>query len=161
MTYDAGDLNGTSGYCYNSVGYEAMSLYDKSRCLPDTANPSYQWGFSTMMSAIFIFLELVWCVTMYIVWQDAQFNSSLVKSGYEMTILRAAFAMTKAANRKTGLGEKQLVRANTREMEQELYGEAGRKGTNVEYVIFVDDPEDAEDAGGVVRRSVRPKYEPD
>jgi hypothetical protein len=60
-----------------------------------------------------------------------------------MTPLRAAFAMAKAAKRKTGLGEGQLVRANTKELEQELYGN-GKKmaGTSVEYSIFGDEHEE-------------------
>jgi hypothetical protein len=37
-----------------------------------------------------------------------------------MTPLRAAFAMAKAAKIKTGMREGQLVRADTRELEQEL-----------------------------------------
>ncbi|KAF1850871.1 uncharacterized protein K460DRAFT_400909 [Cucurbitaria berberidis CBS 394.84] len=160
-TYDGTNLNATQGYCYNSVGYDSMALYDKSRCLPDTANPSYQWGFSTMMSAFFIFLQMAWCLTMYAVWQDAQFNSTLVKSGYQMTILRATFAMAKAAKRKTGLGERQLVRANTKEIEQELYGGKQHKGTTVDYGLFIDDIEHGRDDSEVVRRVVRPKDEPD
>lgn len=100
---------------------------------------------------------------MYILWQDAQFNSSLVKSGYQMTPLRAAFALAKAAKRRTGLGEKQLVRANTKELEQELYGNprARVKGTKLDYWIFEEDPEDdGDDDGAVRRRSRRSKLEP-
>ncbi|CAO2649587.1 Nn.00g069720.m01.CDS01 [Neocucurbitaria sp. VM-36] len=160
-TYDAQDLNSTWGYCYNNVGYESSVLYQKSRCLPDTANPSYQWGFSTMMSGVFIFLQFAWSLTMYVVWQDAQVNSTLVRSGYEMTILRAAFTMAKVAKQKTGMGERQLVRANTKELEQELYGSGKVKGTKVDYGVFVDDPEDDREDREVIRRSVRPKHEPD
>lgn len=151
-SYDAQLLNGTWGSCYNTVGYASYSLYEKSRCLPDTANPSYGWGFSTMMSGLFVFLQFSWCLTMYTVWQDAQFNSTLVKNGYEMTPLRAAFALAKAAKRKTGLGEKQLVRANTKELEQELYGNKTMQGTKVDYGIFVEDPEDDDDNGKLRRR---------
>lgn len=81
-----------------------------------------------------------------------------------MTPLRAAFAMAKAARTKTGLGEKQLVRANTRELEQELYGGYRAKGTKVEYGIFVEDTEADGDTGDVARvvkrKSLRPKLEP-
>jgi hypothetical protein len=59
-----------------------------------------------------------------------------------MTPLRAAFAMAKAAKRKTGLGEGQLVRANTKELEQELYGGKKMAGTSVEYSIFGDEDEE-------------------
>ncbi|KAJ4367160.1 hypothetical protein N0V83_007690 [Neocucurbitaria cava] len=161
-TYDAQDLNSTTGYCYSGIGYDMWSLYDKSRCLPDTANPSYQWGFSTMVAGIFIFLQCCWTLTMYAVWQDAQFNSILVKSGYEMTILRAAFAMARAAKRKTGLNEKQLVRANKKEVEQEMYGCGKIKAAEVEYGLFVGDLEDGgDDDCEVTRRTVRVKHEPD
>jgi hypothetical protein len=93
---------------------------------------------------------------MYALWQDAHWNSTLVKSGYQMTALRAAFAMAKAARRKTGMGEKQLVRANTKELNQELYGSRKIQGTSVEYGIF---EEGDEEHGEVRRRIVRPKDE--
>lgn len=97
---------------------------------------------------------------MYIVWQDAQFKSTLVKSGYQMTHLRAAFAMAKAAKRKTGMNEKQLVRADTGELKQELYGTRRMKGTKVEYRLFEDGNEEHGDVEVVVRRRpVRPKLD--
>lgn len=111
-----------------------------------------------MLSGLYVFFHFGWAITMYIVWQDAQFNSSLVKSGYEMTPLRAAFAMAKAAKRKTGMGEKQLVRANTKELEQELYGTRKTKGTKVDHKIFAEsDEEEAEARHTLVRRNVLPK----
>ncbi|KAF2028376.1 hypothetical protein EK21DRAFT_69767 [Setomelanomma holmii] len=158
--YDALALNATDGWCHDSTPYDYLYLFDKTRCLPDTANPSYQWGFSTMLSGLFVFFHFGWAFTMYVVWQDAQFNSSLVKSGYEMTPLRAAFAMAKAAKRRTGMGEKQLVMANTKEMQQELYGTRKTKGTSVDYRIFADgDEEDVEEPNTLVRRTQRGKQE--
>jgi hypothetical protein len=157
--YDALAINATSGFCYGSKGYDYGFLQDRSRCLPDTANPTYQWGFSTMLLGVWIFLHFGWAVSMYIVWQDAQFNSTLVKTGYMLTPLRAAFAMAKAAKRRTGMGEKQLVRANTKELNQELYGTRGRKGTKVEYGIFDEGDEEHGDVEIVRRRTVRPKEE--
>ena len=62
-----------------------------------------------------------------------------------MTPLRAAFAMAKAARRRTGLGEKALVRANTNYLKQELYGKKGSEKTNLEYSIFAVDPEAGEE----------------
>ncbi|KAH7087692.1 hypothetical protein FB567DRAFT_351884 [Paraphoma chrysanthemicola] len=156
--YDALSLNYTDGWCHDNKAFEYMALYDKTRCLPDTNDPSYQWGFSTMLSGLFVFFHFGWAVTMYIVWQDAQFNSSLVKSGYEMTPLRAAFAMAKAAKRKTGMGEKQLVRANTKELEQELYGTRKTKGTKVDHKIFAEgDDEEGDLPPTLVRRNIVPK----
>lgn len=111
-----------------------------------------------MLSGLYVFFHFGWAITMYIVWQDAQFNSSLVKSGYEMTPLRAAFAMAKAAKRKTGMGEKQLVRANTKELEQELYGTRKTKGTKVDHKIFAEgDEEEGDLPPTVVKRNVSPK----
>jgi hypothetical protein len=154
--YDALTLNGTYGYCYGSKPYTYSFLRDRSRCLPDTANPSYEWGFSTALSGVFVILNFCWALSMYALWQDAHFNSTLVKSGYQMTPLRAAFAMAKAAKQQTGMGEKQLVRANTKELKQELYGKRGKQGTIVEYDIFGE----ADVEGGEVRRRVvRPKDE--
>jgi hypothetical protein len=138
---DAQYLKGNAGYCFGDIGYRPGDLYDKSRCLPDTADPTYQWGFSTLMSGLFVMFTTVWVLSMYVLWQDAQFNSTLVKEGYQMTPLRAAFAMAKAAKRRTGLGEKQLVRANTKDLEKELYGGRGKRRTKIEYDLFVHDPE--------------------
>lgn len=155
--YDAANLNGTSGYCYDGNGYSYYYLYDRSRCLPDTTDPTYQWGFSTMLSGLFVIFNFTWVISMYILWQDAQINSTLIGTGYQMTPLRAAFAMAKAAKRKTGLGEKQLVRANTKELEQELYGSKGTKATEVEYGIFDEDEEHGEVE--IRRRILRPRDE--
>lgn len=127
QTYDIQNLNGTYALCYNNEAYDRLSLIGKSRCLPDTANPSYQWGFSTMLSGIFVFIHFGWCMSMYVVWLDAQSTSTLIREGYEMTPLRAAFAIAKAVKRKTGLEEKQLVRHDTKDLNKELYGVGKRK----------------------------------
>lgn len=140
-TYDADELKTDYGYCYNSVAYNFTSLYDKARCLPDTANQTYKWGFSTLMSGLFVIFTALWVWSMYIIWLDAQRNSKLVKEGYRMTPLRAAFAIAKAARRRTGLGEKALVRAHTGYLEQELYGKKGSEKTNIDHSIFAFDPE--------------------
>ncbi|KAH3907014.1 hypothetical protein HBH56_194840 [Parastagonospora nodorum] len=135
-TFDLLDLNTTSSYCYNSKPYDYTFLSERSRCLPDTANPTYQWGFSSMLSGLFVFCHFAWALSMYAVWLDAQFCSSLVRGGYTMTPLRAAFAMARAARGRTGLGEEKLVRADTRELKQELYGSKRKRGTEVGYGIF-------------------------
>jgi hypothetical protein len=105
-----------------------------------------------MLSGLFIFLHFGWSITMYVIWLDAQLKSTLVKAGYQLTPLRAAFAMAKAAKRRTGLGEKQLVRANTKELEQELYGTRRTKKTNVEYGIFEAADEEHGEVKSVIRR---------
>ncbi|KAL1793769.1 hypothetical protein ACET3X_008751 [Alternaria dauci] len=64
IAYDASTLNGSYGYCYNDVGYDYTLLSDKSRCLPDTANPSYAWGFATLMSGLFIFVTAIWTLNL-------------------------------------------------------------------------------------------------
>jgi hypothetical protein len=140
--YDASNLLGDFGYCYNGVGYNYSYLTDKSRCLPDTANPSYQWGFATLMSGLFILVTAIWTLSMYVLWQDAQFNCKLVKEGYRLTPLRAAFAMAVAARRRTGLGGKELVRAKNAGLERELYGKKGTRGTVIEGHLFVENVED-------------------
>ncbi|KAG9196067.1 hypothetical protein G6011_01188 [Alternaria panax] len=141
-TYDADDLDAEYGYCYNGVGYNYDYLSNKSRCLPDTANPSYQWGFATLMSGLFILVTAIWTLSMYVLWQDAQFNCKLVKSGYRLTPLRAAFTMAVAARRRTGMGGKELVRAKNSGLERELYGKNGTRGTIIEGHLFVENVED-------------------
>ncbi|UPX12504.1 uncharacterized protein EKO05_0003049 [Ascochyta rabiei] len=152
QTYDIQNLNGTLALCYNNEAYDHWALQGKSRCLPDTANPSYQWGFSTMLSGIFVFIHFGWCVSMYILWLDAQSKSTLINEGYKMTPLRAAFAIVKAVKHKTGLEEEQLVRHNTRALNKEIYGFGKEKGTNVEYSIFVANAEEDVKDGKATRR---------
>ncbi|KAH6622435.1 hypothetical protein C7974DRAFT_222163 [Boeremia exigua] len=151
--YNIQTLNGSTAYCYDNKAYSGFDLLGKSRCLPDTANPSYGWGFSTMLSGVFVFIHFGWSASMWIVWLDAQARSVLVQGGYEMTPLRAAFAIAKAVKRKTGLGEKQLVRHDTKELDRELDGKGDQKGTKIDYGIFVPDAEeDAADERAVRRR---------
>ncbi|KAF3035929.1 hypothetical protein E8E12_004810 [Didymella heteroderae] len=151
--YDVQDINATYSLCYNHKAYDTWDLRGKSRCLPDTANPSYQWGFSTMLSGVFVFIHFGWCLSMYIVWLDAQSKSTLIQEGYGMTPLRAAFAIAKAVRRKTGLQEKQLVRHNTKDLNKELDGNSKEKGTEIDYSIFiVNTEEDAEDDRHIRRR---------
>ena len=157
IQYEALDLNLQSGYCFEDHGYPLTALLDQTRCLPDTANPSYSWGFSTMLSAIFVFIHLAWCVTMWIVWVDAQVYSTLVKSGYEMSPLRAAFAMAQSASWKTGLSAGQLVRADATEVQQECYGvKGGTTGVEIGAELFrKEDIQGAEDRDRDLRRRTR------
>lgn len=144
-TYDAQDLVTSSGYCHQSIAYNETYLEGKSRCLPDTAHPSYEWGFSTLLSGLFVFVTSAWVISMYILWLDSQRDSTLVQMGYRMTPLRAAFAMARAARQRTGYCEKQLVRADTEALEKELYGHKGSRKTKVDFGVFVEDTEGGEE----------------
>jgi hypothetical protein len=144
-TYDAEVLEGGDGYCYNSIGYNTTYLVSKSRCLPDTANPGYQWGFATLMSGLFVLCTMVWVASMYVVWQDAQWNCKLVAEGYQLTPLRAAFAMAVAARRRTGLSGRELIRVKTGRLKSELYGGKGTKGTEIDGGLFREDVEGGEE----------------
>jgi len=86
---------------------------------------------------------------MYVLWQDAQFNSTLVKEGYRLTPLRAAFAMAVAARRRTGLSGKDLISAKNRALGRQLYGKKGTRGTVVDHGLFLQDLEDMDTDGGV------------
>ncbi|ORY16127.1 hypothetical protein BCR34DRAFT_557768 [Clohesyomyces aquaticus] len=135
--YDYNSVNYSDyAYCNNGKGYDLFELEDTSRCLPDTAFPGYQWGFSSMLSTLFAIVHSVWAVSMYIIWQDAQFNSELVKSGFALTQLRAAFALATAAKDKTGMKSKELVRADTKSLENQLFGTKKKKEAEVDYGIF-------------------------
>jgi hypothetical protein len=75
-----------------------------------------------MLSGVFLIVQFAWSFTMYIVWQDAQWNSELVKSGYGLTMLRTAFVISTAARWKSGLEIQELVGADTKCLETSLYG---------------------------------------
>ncbi|KAF2680257.1 hypothetical protein K458DRAFT_312424 [Lentithecium fluviatile CBS 122367] len=134
--YYAWNLNITHAYCWQGRGYDVIKTIESTRCLPDTANPSYQWGFSSMLVAVFLIIQFGWSLTMYIVWQDAQINSRIVKSGFRLTELGVAFVVTEAAKRDTGLEGKELVRADGRVLERELCGTWKKRGAVVEKDIF-------------------------
>ncbi|KAH7116984.1 hypothetical protein B0J11DRAFT_442790 [Dendryphion nanum] len=158
--YEVRGLNYTNGYCYQGRGYDRTVLNDKIRCLPDTQNPLYQWGFSTMLTSVFVIFNLIWSLTMYAVWQDAQFKSNLVKSGYRMTPLRAAFTLAMIAKRETGHNSLDLIRADTKSLNEQLFGFRSRKtrhsGAEVDFGVFKDEGKEgfevASAEGGLKRR---------
>jgi len=104
------DLKTSSwGICWEGKAYDRTALEETARCLPDTANPSYQWGFSSMLMGINMIINMIWCLSMYVVWQEAMLNSELVRSGFRITPLRAAFVLTEVARRLTGLHGEELI----------------------------------------------------
>ncbi|KAF2684794.1 hypothetical protein K458DRAFT_431090 [Lentithecium fluviatile CBS 122367] len=138
QTFEFKDINDTYGYCYEDAGYTYEKLVSKVRCLPDTVHPSYSWGFSTMLSIIFVILQCAWNLTVYAVWQDAQWKSELVRGGYKMIQLCAVFALATAARWETGLGNAELVSADTKELGEELFGSKRKmmKGAMISSKIF-------------------------
>ncbi|PVI07682.1 hypothetical protein DM02DRAFT_608765 [Periconia macrospinosa] len=91
-----------------------------------------------MIAAIFVIIQFVWGLSMYALWQDSQFNSRLVQSGFRLTELRAAFALTEAAHRETGLNASSLIQSNPGELKMELYGRKGRNGADVALGVVWD-----------------------
>lgn len=138
--YNGLTLNYTSGFCSENRAYYQSSV--KARCLPDTQNVSYRWGFSTMLSGVFVIVNFVWALTMYVVWQDAQFHSNLVRNGYVMTPLRAAFTLATVARNTIGCGNVDLIRADAKELDDKLFGNSSKKirqrGAEVDYSLFED-----------------------
>jgi hypothetical protein len=111
-------------------------------------------GFSTMVSSIFVILNFAWSLAMYAVWQDAQFNSKLVKKGFGMTPLRAAVVITAAAIERTGLDHRELLQARPRKLQDQLYGDKKHDRAKVSYDIFKAEDENQEKSGdGLKRRS--------
>lgn len=134
--YSAYSLNYTYGFCWNDKGYDSWPIQKSSRCLPDTANPSYEWGFSTTIVAIFLIVHFVWALSMYFIWLDAQLNSELVKSGFRLTELGAAFLVTEAAKKWTGLEGDELIQMGGAGLKRELYGSRRREGAVVDKDVF-------------------------
>jgi hypothetical protein len=153
--YDIGAVNHTYGYCNGDYGYSFAQISQHTRCLPDTANESYRWGFSTMLSGVFTFIQLAWALSMYAVWLDAHFNSELVKSGFRMSQLRAAFLLTAAAEARTGMRCGELVGADVRDLRARLMGGAKSKGAEVSRGIFNQDVEGVSEEGQARRRRNR------
>lgn len=135
-TYSIYDINySTDGYCFQNKTYKYLDLVQTLRCLPDTANPSYQWGFSSAMIGVCFIINLVWCLSMWVVWQDA-LRATLVRSGYRMSPLRAAFVLTEAARQSTGVGVEGLVLRDRRLLRRELRQGKGRKEAVVDRNVF-------------------------
>jgi hypothetical protein len=142
--YDGTQVNVSSSFCWNDRPYDVTHLQESTRCLPDAANPTYSWGFSTTISGVFIIIHFAWVLSMYTVWQDAQLNSVMVMNGYKITKLRAIFALAEAARSKSGLGS-ELVRRDVKSLEKELHGNRRKKriGAEVSLDIFrevIDEP---------------------
>jgi hypothetical protein len=138
-SYNAYDLNATYAYCWNDRGYPSEETSASTRCLPDTANPSYQWGFSTMLLGIFVIIQFFWALSMYAVWQDAQLNSKLVKSGFRLTELATAFVLTEAAKKKAELEVGELIRCEQKELTRKLYGTRKKEGAVIDKDMFCDE----------------------
>ncbi|KAF9733688.1 hypothetical protein PMIN03_007185 [Paraphaeosphaeria minitans] len=136
-TYSIYDVDFTANsYCFGNRTYAYWDLVDATRCLPDTADPSYQWGFSSAMMGVCFIVNLAWCLSMWVVWQDA-LRAGLVRRGYRMSPLRAAFVLTEAARRRTGVnGVDGLVLRDGRLLGRELRQGKGRKEAVVGREVF-------------------------
>jgi hypothetical protein len=121
-TFKFDSLNLAYSKCYNGSAYDTSYLSARSICMPNSANDTYRWGFSTMLSAVFVIVQLIWALSLYVVWQDAQWNSVLVRGGYKMTQLRAAFSVSEAAQQRMGMENEELMRAEHKDLERRLYG---------------------------------------
>lgn len=162
-TYSIYDLNfTTAGFCFQNKSYNYMDLMGSTRCLPDTAHPSYQWGFSSAMMGVIFIINLVWCLTMWIVWQDA-LRATLVRGGYRMSPLRAAFILTEAARRRTGVGIEGLILREKKTLRKELNRNKNKGETTIDKDVFGEACEDVgkefeeENSWTIKRRPVRNK----
>lgn len=89
-----------------------------------------------MLLGVFFILQFAWSIAMYVIWQDAQFNSQLVQSGFRITQMRAAFVLLKAAKMATGLEDEELIRKDGRELNRGLFGSRTRRGAEIDRDIF-------------------------
>ncbi|KAL1637949.1 hypothetical protein SLS56_000506 [Neofusicoccum ribis] len=110
--------------CYAGRAYDRSDIDKNTRCLPDTDDASYRWGFSSTLTSAVLIVHALWVVSMYAVWLDAVRHSSLLREGYSLTQLRAVFALAAAARELTGLDVAELVRpAEGKEVEDRLNGD--------------------------------------
>lgn len=85
-------------YCYNNKTIEDLPALAK--CLPESF---FVWGFSSLLVYIVISLQIVWFFGMYIVWLDANINSSLCRHGRNVRgHFRAATDLAEAAREVLG-----------------------------------------------------------
>lgn len=154
-TYSMWDLDVSNGYCFENKYHDWGSLATSTRCLPDTANPSYQWGFSSALMGVLLIINLMWCGSMWLVWQDAML-AELVRSGYRMSPLRAAFVLTEAARRRTGVGVKGLVLRDRKLLRKELKRGRVTKEAVVEKAVFEEaSAEDEVERGNWERATIK------
>lgn len=113
-----------------------------------------------MIAALFVILQFFWGIAMYFLWQDAQFNSSLVQRGFRITELRAAFALTDAARRETGLNPASLMRHDPWDLKGELFGKGelfmrgNGRGADVAKDIFWNDELEVRRRKGVAEERI-------
>lgn len=154
--YSMYDLNFTTyGFCFQNKSYDYNVLSQTTRCLPDTANPTYAWGFSSALMGAVIIINFAWCISMWILWQDAML-AKMVRDGYRMSPLRAAFALTDAARRRTGVRAENLVLRDRKLLRKELGRRKGKREAVVEKEVFEEalgeDAEGGKESGMRIRR---------
>lgn len=121
--------------CYSNETIPWSAVNDAITCLPSAGMPLYQWGFSTMLSAVVVILQCVWAVTMYVIWIDAEINSPLVRSGYRMTQIRAAFALSARAQDTLDAPLDELIAVPVDKVTKSLF----QKGSTVDIELFTKD----------------------
>lgn len=85
---------------------------------------TYEWGFSVVIFALWIPLQAIWCLGMYLVWFDVHVNSSLWRRGRHLGTWRMILDLAGAVSEDLG---QELSTLSESELEKEI-GKLGPVG---------------------------------
>ena len=105
-------------YCYLGEAYRKSDL--NVQCLPATDKPLYRWGFSTVSTSTVLLLHLIWALSLFIIWIEAEVRGALQQGAFELDQLRGAFILTEAAARTTDRSVDSLISSKPADTSKEL-----------------------------------------
>lgn len=135
-----------------------QALYDsRITCIPD--GHRYQWGVSWELLVILLILQIVWSISLLVMWIDATTHSQLVQKGRKMGTWRAlldlAEPLSTALGPAAGLyGEDELDQIVRRQppVRYEMMIDDDHNGGQLQHVSLVSSFEAFCDGGGKRRR---------
>jgi hypothetical protein len=119
----------------DGIGYDLLQLENNVVCMPSN-DESYQWGFSGMLTGVTVILQGVWTVLMWILYLYCSLSSELVRKGYAMSALRAAFAITAASEERVGLNATDLVVVDKKILANGKNGESPVDESSIRFELF-------------------------
>lgn len=137
-----GDMPLPGNSCYNNKIYDGFGdLLNIAQCLPalgDSGDPSYEWGFSTVLTSLILICHCIWSLFIFVLYLDGELNGSLQqKTNFEMSQVRAALIVAEAATRTTDRTLTSLIGCSPKEIMEML----GRKDAAISFEVLHQEPD--------------------
>lgn len=119
--------------CYSGRAYDWDQIAQTVQCLPDSSDPKYRWGFSTVLFSIILILHTVWATSNFLLWVDAELHGSLQhETGFQLSQVHSAFMLTAAAMKSTDRSVNDLISLPPEEAAKKL----GHREATIEFETF-------------------------